>query len=233
MRQPALASQGKVAIRHTDFFVSFDTVQYIRKGWINRNRVLKPGPGWQYVIAPVQAAPRGTLIKDIRVIEGQAWKMQILRQLDHYRLRAPYYAEVRGLLERCFANPELSISRLNTFYLQQVCDYLEMPFRYATFSDLNLTLGPVAAPDEWALRTAQALGAAGYVNPPGGRGFFQAEKYRQGGVKLQFLNVVLQPYRQRRPTFEAGLSIIDVLMFNTPEQVRTMLDSIIPESAGA
>jgi hypothetical protein len=218
-------------IRHTDFFVSFDPVQYIRKGWVNRNRVLKPGEGWQYITAPVQSADQKELIKNVLVVEGDAWKLQILRQLEHYKKRAPYYAQVRSLLERCFANPELSISRLNTFYLAQVCQYLEIPFHHALFSDLNLTLGPIGAPDEWTLRISQALGATTYINPPGGRGFFHAEKYVQGGVRLQFLDAHLEPYGQRRPTFEAGLSIVDVLMFNTPEQVRAMLDNISLETA--
>ena len=213
-------------IKHTDFFVSFDPVQYIRKGWINRNRVLKPGEGWQYITAPVQAADREALIKDVLVTEGDAWKTQILRQLEHYKKRSPYYAEVKALLERCFANPDLSISRLNTFYLAQVCGYLEIPFHHAVFSDMNLELGPVHAPDEWALRTSQAMGATTYINPPGGREFFSPEKYEQGGIDLQFLSINLEPYSQRRPAFEAGLSIVDVLMFNTPEQVRTMLDAV-------
>ena len=212
--------------------MSFDAVQYIRKGWMNRNRVLKPGPGWQYLTAPVQATPRDTLIRDVRVVAGEAWKLRILWQLEHYRKRAPYYAEVRALLECCFANPELSLSRLNTFYLAVVCQYLDISFRHAIFSDLDLTLGPVTAPDEWALRISQALGAATYVNPPGGREFFQPAKYTQGGVQLQFLDTRPPLYSQRRPTFEGGLSIIDVLMFNTPAQVRDLLDHVSIETAG-
>ena len=94
---------------------------------------------------------------------------------------------------------------------------------------MELELGPVTAPDEWALRTSQAMGATTYINPPGGREFFHSEKYLKGNIKLQFLDISLTPYSQRRPVFEAGLSIIDVLMFNTPEQVRTMLDDVILE----
>lgn len=96
---------------------------------------------------------------------------------------------------------------------------------------MNQELGPVTAPDEWALRTCQSLGTTTYINSPGGREFFQVEKYTEGGVKLQFLDIHPEPYRQCHPTFEAGLSIVDVLMFNTPEQVRGMLDHISLETA--
>ena len=91
---------------------------------------------------------------------------------------------------------------------------------------MNLTLGPVEAADEWALRTTQALGATTYVNQPGGRSFFEPAKYAEAGIDLKFLEFNLMPYEQRRPIFEDGLSILDVLMFNSPEQVRTMLDYV-------
>ncbi len=213
-------------IKHTDFFVSFDPVQYISKGWMNRNRVLKPNEGWQYLTAPVQKQPQNTLIKDILVVPGDEWKVKILRQLEHYKKRSPYYEPVNALLEDCFANSELSLSRLNLHYLNKVCAYLEMPFHYAMFSDMDLKLGSVKAADEWALRTTQALGATTYINQPGGRTFFNPAKYVEASIDLKFLDFNLTPYDQRRPAFEVGLSILDVLMFNSPEQVRAMLENV-------
>ena len=213
-------------IKSTDFFVSFDPVQYISKGWMNRNRVLKPAEGWQYLTAPVQKQPQDVLIKDVLVVPGDEWKVKIVRQLEHYKKRAPHYAAVQTLLEDCFSNPELSLSRLNLDYLAKVCAYLGLPFRHAMFSDLNMTLGSVEAPDEWALRTTQALGATTYVNQPGGRTFFNPAKYVQAGIDLQFIDFDSPTYSQRREPFEPGLSVLDVLMFNEPEQVRVMLDNV-------
>jgi 1,4-alpha-glucan branching enzyme len=34
-------------------FILFDTVQFIRHGWIERNRILKPNEGWQYIQIPI------------------------------------------------------------------------------------------------------------------------------------------------------------------------------------
>ncbi|MBK7111860.1 MAG: WbqC family protein [Flavobacteriales bacterium] len=48
---PYLGYFGLIA--NTDRWIVFDPVQYIRKGWVNRNRVLKPGGGWKYVSIPV------------------------------------------------------------------------------------------------------------------------------------------------------------------------------------
>src|ERR1700761_8598999 len=85
-------------IHHADRFILFDDVQYIRHGWINRNRILKPAEGHQFIIAPLADHGRDALIKEVYVKDGYDWKEKILRQVEHYKKRAPYYNDVAGLL---------------------------------------------------------------------------------------------------------------------------------------
>ena len=82
------------------------------------------------------------------------------------------------------------------------------------------------APDEWALNICKSLGYQEYWNPPGGQSFFDSTKYQKAGIKLVFQQPKLEFYSQRRgaENFEPGLSIIDVMMFNSPEQINQMLD---------
>ena len=89
-------------INYVDEFIIFDPVQYIRKGWINRNRVLKKGGGVKYINITVEKHCLGTLIKDIRLSTTQDWRNKILRNLDYYEKKAPYYYEVKELLSSCF-----------------------------------------------------------------------------------------------------------------------------------
>lgn len=216
-------------IKHTDAFVILDTVQYIQRGWINRNRVLKPNEGWEYITAPVQKHSSSTPIGEVQLAVGKEWREKIIRYLDHYRKRAPYYAEVRALLEDCFASTEPSISRFNAECLGKVCAYLGLEFNCLFHSELPIDPGTVTAADEWSLRTSQYLGATEYINPPGGRSFFDHAKYDAGGVDLKFLSINLTPYDQKRPVFEPGLSMVDVMMFNDPATIRTMLDDVVIE----
>jgi hypothetical protein len=96
------------------------------------------------------------------------------------------------------------------------------------FSEMGLRIAPVNAPDEWALNICRALGdVSEYWNPPGGRIFFDASKYQRAGIKLQFLSVNLREYDQRRRGFVPGLSIIDVAMFNSPQEINEMLDDYV------
>ncbi len=76
-------------IKHTDKFIVFDTPQYIRHGWIERNRILKPSEGWQYINVPLEKRPRDIAIKDLRIRQNDDWRRKILAQLEHYKKRLP------------------------------------------------------------------------------------------------------------------------------------------------
>ena len=89
---------------------------------------------------------------------------------------------------------------------------------------MNLGIDEVNAPDEWALNITKALHYNCYVNPPGGMSFFAPEKYAASGIRLEFLALDLVPYNQRLPEFVPGLSVIDAMMFCTPEEISALLD---------
>ena len=57
-------------IHSVDKWVVFDTPQYIRHGWVNRNRILHPESDWQYIIVPLKKHPRNTPIKEIEIADG-------------------------------------------------------------------------------------------------------------------------------------------------------------------
>ncbi len=210
-------------IKSVDRFILFDDVQYIRHGWINRNRILKPGEGWQYIIAPLQKHKRQELIKDIQIRTSNEWREKILRQLDHYRKKAPFYNEIIKLTEGCLTSTETSITGFNAECLNLMCRSLRLPFQVKISSEMNFDYSNVNDAGEWALRICEQLEATEYINPPGGKELFDNNKFNASNIKLSFLSPVLEQYNQRRNTFEAGLSIIDVLMFNGIDKTRQMI----------
>ena len=79
---------------------------------------------------------------------------------------------------------------------------------------MDITLGEIKKPDDWALEMSKSLKVQEYINPPGGKNFFNKSKYISAGVGIKFLQSNLRQYDQKRTKFEPGLSIIDVMMFN-------------------
>jgi hypothetical protein len=213
-------------IKHTDLFILFDPVQFIRHGWIERNRILKQNNGWLYIQIPVSNKGREVVIQDLLIDNSQDWGKKIIAQLQPYKKIAPHYFKVIKLVEEVLAKDYHSIVELNYETLKCICKYLGIEKEIKIFSQMDLIIDEVNAPDEWALNICKAVGnISEYWNPPGGESFFDKAKYTAAGLELKFQSVTLSPYNQKRESFEAGLSILDVIMFNTPEEVNIMLDN--------
>jgi len=150
---------------------------------------------------------------------------QIIGQLQNYKKTAPFFNEVVSLVEDCLDPRENSLSMLNVKCLESVCAYLEIPFQPMFFSELRLTLGPVEGPGDWALQLSEALGASEYINPPGGVQIYDRSKFESAGIKLTIQPPVDFVYECKGYQFEPNLSIIDVLMWNSPDTVRTYFRS--------
>jgi hypothetical protein len=218
-------------IRRCDRWVVFDSAQYIRHGWVNRNRILHPTKDEQYVIVPLQKHARETAIKDIRIVPGDDWRARIRGQLQHYRGKAPHFRAVAELVSSVLDLDTPSLSQLNVCFLQRVCGRLGLAFDFQVFSELNLALPEITDPGHWALEISTALGATEYLNPPGGRNLFNAAEFSARGIKLTIQEPVEFVYSCQGYKFVPHLSIIDVMMWNSPAEIMRQLERDQPRSS--
>lgn len=206
-------------IARVDRWVVFDVVKYNRKSWVNRNRILRPDSGWQYVSVPTNKAGDQT-IHDVTICDRSETLAKILGQLDHYRRKAPHFERVVELVRTTFdATKTDRLAELNRLGLGAVCAYLGVPFRAEIASDFASELPPASHAGQWALEICKKLGASAYVNPESGRDIFRPEEWQAARIALEFLAPAEFRYDCPPYTFESGLSIIDVLMWNEPARV--------------
>jgi hypothetical protein len=212
-------------IKATEKWVVFDTAQYIRKGWVNRNRICSPAKEKiAYITVPVVKAPRETMLKDATIDVRQNWEERILGQLAYYRKKAPFYNRVIDVVKEVLFCKKNKISELNVFALKTTCEYLEIPFDYSIFSEDTMNINSVNAPDEWSLEISKNMKATSYYNPPGGVSFFDKSKFQVARIDLEFLSINLNAYECIENPFIPGLSIIDVMMFNNIKEINSMLN---------
>ena len=216
-------------INRTDKWVVFDIVDYKPKSWMNRNRVFHPTKEWQYISVPVEKKSRGTKICDTTIIDVKAAGELVLRQLEHYKnKRAPFAKQVFSLVESSFdIGGTTSLVKLNAKALKNTCDYLGIDFNYSFCSEMDLQFPEISHAGQWALEISALLGADEYINPPGGREIFREEEFTARNIKLSFTKMENFEYDCSPYTFVEHLSIIDVLMWNSPDQVKAALDSFI------
>jgi hypothetical protein len=208
-------------IGRTDRWVVFDVVQYNDKSWMTRNRILHPTEGWQYINLPVIKAPHGTPIHQIRAKDKGAAHKRIRGQLEHYRKHAPHFADAIAVLDLAFSSPSDRLVDINVAGIKAVCAYLRIAFEYSVCSTMDIDLRGVEHAGQWALKISSQLGATEYINPPGGRAIFKQDEWDQAGIRLSFTELPDLTYSCAPYEFVAGLSILDVLMWNDADTVRS------------
>lgn len=208
-------------------WIVFDIVQYNRRSWMNRNRILHPHAGWQYFSLPVEKTPLGTPLTAIRLTDPAEAERKLIAQLQHYRPHAPYFRRVIDLVRDTFSRPHgNTLVGLNLATLAATAERLGISFTPEPCSELGLTLDEIEHPGQWALSIARQLGADAYLNPPGGRTLFKPEEWREAGITLAFTEMNTLRYDCRPYQFEPHLSILDVLMWCSTDEIGTHLRNL-------
>ena len=212
-------------IANVDSWVVFDVTQYTPKSWISRNRVLHPTAGTNWINVPLKHSSRSIKIREAKILDLNGTAQSTIGKLSHYRRRAPFYGQVEELVKAAFAacRGDDSLVNLNVNGLDIVCAYLGIPFQRQICSQMRLPFPIEMGPGDWAPEICRLVGATSYLNPIGGKALFDAKKFHDIGVSLAFLSMAEFRYDTEPFEFIQDLSIIDVLMWNSPETVRNAI----------
>lgn len=209
-------------ISMVDLFVIADDVQWINGGWINRNRILTHGREKLITLPMQRDSSRRSPINQRELgqdIEKQ--KVKLLRGIEGAYRHTPMFDSAYDLVKRCFEYKETNIAHFTTNALAECCQYLEIETPFIFSSKVNKQRELQA--EEMVLEINTALSADHYVNPIGGTKLYNREHFNNRGLELSFLKSREIRYDQFNKTFTPSLSIIDVLMYNSKEQVAEML----------
>ena len=213
-----------------DVFVVYDNIQYTKKGWINRNRILVNGQPALFTL-PLKHASSSLDIAERELADDFPVQAErILRRFEAAYATAPFFAGTMALLRECLRHPDRNLFRFLLHSLQRTATHLGITTPVIVSS--SLAIDPALRAEDRVIATCQAIGANEYINPPGGRELYNEEAFLAHGLKLQFLHPHLPEYPQGCRPFCSHLSITDVLMFNSLPLVAQWLQQAMP-SAGA
>ena len=207
-------------IDSVDLFAIADNYNYIKQGWINRNRILE-GDNIRYFNITVDHASQNRYICDhlIKPVDREK-KITQLRNFYHH---APYREEGIRLMESMLSFEGNNLADFLYHSIRQVCDYLEIETEIVRTSDY------IQDPElKFAHRIydyCRQMGADTYHNLIGGKSLYTFEEFQDQGLNLAFIEPVPIPYPQSSASFIADLSILDVIMQNSVPEIREMLGS--------
>ena len=206
-------------LRAVDEFVVYDNIKYTKRGWINRNRFLRQGHAADFTV-PLRKASDSLDVRQ-REIAQEFDRRKLLNQIREAYRKAPHFEDVFALFERAVMNPDVNLFRFIHFSLQEACRYMNVQTKLVVSSDVDIDHSLKA--QNKVIAICKRLGADTYVNPSGGRELYSRRDFNSAGIELLFLNSKAPAYRQLENEFIPSLSIIDVMMFNSPAALGKML----------
>jgi hypothetical protein len=210
-------------IEAVDNFVHYDDVNYIKRGWINRNRVLINGAP-SYLTVPIDSASQNVAINKTLTDESQQWRTKTLKQMELSYRRAPQFESAIEIFKEVVFSPVGSISELGIRSVEMVVDYLGIKVQFHRSSSFNM-LDRGLDRQERLVELSKKIDCDEYINPEGGQDLYDSEYFNQRGINLKFLYSKCPEYVQFKDEFVPALSILDVLMFNSKEQILEQLGS--------
>lgn len=210
-------------INIVDTFIIFDDVNYIKKGWINRNRILVNNKAFLFTL-PIIGATQNKKINQLKIDINSKWSGKFLNTLHHNYKKAPYFDDVYNLI-KIIINSEIEL--LSSYIYNSIVlihQYLNGKTKIIPTSSIyeNQNLNA----EERIIDICIHEKATKYINPIGGLELYSRENFQKKGIDLFFLKTNEIEYQQSQDNhFVPNLSIIDIMMYNSKEIIDKFLNA--------
>jgi hypothetical protein len=195
-------------IASVDTFVFLDDVQFDRRSWQSRNRILFNGKA-QWLTVPVRHAAQDTLLKDIAIHDEQAWRDKHVASLKHAYAKHPHFAELTDLVPLLQDRSEARLVDLNMRVIRFCAERLALACRFVLASSLGVS----GKRSDHLVNLCRAVDCRAYLSPRGSADYIAEDAaFEAAGIPVEFQDFSPPVYPQAKaPEFVSHLSIIDAV----------------------
>lgn len=209
-------------INAVDVFVIYDNIEFTKKGWINRNRILVNGKD-NYFTLPLKKNSDFSHVNQRKIADSYSKdKTKIISKITELYKKAPQYDEVFPLIKTIFNTNEENLFDFVSHSLKIITEYLEIKTEFIVSSSIKIDHS-LKSQDK-VIAICKELSATDYINPIGGTELYSKDTFNKNDVQLNFIKSNNIDYQQFDNDFIPWLSIIDVLFFNSREKVQGYLN---------
>lgn len=208
-------------MKAVDKYIVYDDVNYIKGGWVSRNNILVNGEKKLFTISLKGASPN-KFFNEIEI--GDDFR-KLMKTLQINYSKASHYRETMNLLEKIISYPDKQLALFIANSFREILSYLSIDTEIILSSDLQKDCS-LKGKDK-VLHICDILNADTYYNAIGGQDLYDKEEFMNKGIKLYFLETQIEEYPQSSQNFIPFLSIIDVLMNNSVEEINLLLDTYL------
>lgn len=209
-------------MKAVDQFVLYDNIQFTKKGWFHRNRILVNGTDAMFSLPLKKDSDYLDVAQRELADSFEQESKKILRRIEESYRKAPHFQDIMPLIEQCFQRGSGNLFSFIHASLTLLTRFLEIDTAIIISSSIDID--HTLKSQDKVLALCKRLGAHTYINAIGGRDLYTAETFRNAGIHLCFIRAEPIEYNQFSDGFVPWLSIIDVLMFNSRDRVAEMLN---------
>ena len=120
------------AITAVDKYMLYDELAYIKRGWVNKNRVLIVNQKPVYIIVPVKDKSCLKQISEIEIDDDKNWRNKILNTIFMNYKKAQYFEEIYPIVENIINAKVNLLTELNAKSIIDIARYLDIKTEITT-----------------------------------------------------------------------------------------------------
>jgi hypothetical protein len=171
---------------------------------------------------PLKEVSQNKYINQISIDIEANWKIDLLKTITLSYQKAPFFQQVFPLFQEIINHSESNLSKNIKYSIDKICSYLSISTKIILSSEIIKDNG-LKGQDK-IIEICKKLDATNYINAIGGRELYDEVFFLENNIRLNFIISNTIVYNQFKNDFIPWLSIIDVMMFNSVEQVKGYLN---------
>lgn len=228
-------------INAVDKYILYYRLNFIKEAWMNRNLVLNAGSGKPiHIFIPVVDKSSNKMINEVRIYNDFIWREKLLKTIFLNYKKAPFFDEVYPFLESIINKEFEYLYDFNNYSIIEIArhigietpiitdegyfDELETNILNAEFSLISDGEEPIPLKVLRIFEICKYERANTFYNAIGGQKLYDKELFKKKNIDLGFIEMGPIIYKQFDHDFTPNLSIIDIMMFNSANNIQQMLN---------
>ena len=190
-----------------DEFCLLDDVNFIKGGWINRNRIIiQEKESW--ISVPLKNSSQNKRIKEIEINRDQKWQQKTIKSVyENYKKYKNNKTEL-DFFEKIILETEGSLAGFLKKIIQNLTFFIGIKTAISSSSEVSQRTDNLKN-QEMIIDIAKNKNAKTYVNLPGGKSLYKIQDFKKQNIDLKFI----VPFNYEGfSEFEMQYSILHILL---------------------
>lgn len=205
------------AMREATHLVLYDDMQYTKRDWRNRNKLITSnGPKWLSI--PIDV--KGKYYQKINEaqVSNSEWGVQHWNFIKNNYNKSPYFKKYQHHFIDLYLNPSSTyLSDINLDFIKKIITLLEIEIEVISSKEFDLK----GDKTEKLVNICKELTAEKYFTGPAAKNYMDESLFIKNNIEIEYYNFLGYPeYKQQWEGFSHAVSILDMFFNLGPETIK-------------